>query len=81
MVSVWPPQLALPPLAARSFEMRVEPIPDSETRHRNPEVPPRITHQAFDLALIVPLRETARLIGPRALPLGSAKDREASAQL
>jgi hypothetical protein len=58
-----PPQPALAPLPAVSFQVRVPLLPTVRTWNRHHEVPPRITDQSFYLALIVTLGWTAELIG------------------
>ena len=69
MVSVWPRSRRSRRFRHCSCQMRVQLFPTAEARNRNHEVPPRITDQAFDLALIVALGRAAELIGEQIVTL------------
>ncbi len=66
LVTAQPP---LAPLLATGFQLSVQLLPTARTWNRDHEVAPRVTHQAFHLALVVApvvaLGRAAELIGDR----------------
>src|ERR1019366_10102494 len=65
-VSAQPP---LTPPAALLFQVRVQLFPTRHAWNRDHEVPPCVTDQAFDLALVVAPGRAAELIGEQVVTL------------